>query len=448
MRSMTAFGRGCRSIDVDDGDVGEFVWEIRTVNHRHLELGLRLPEALQHLDVTLRNRIGQALHRGKVDARLHWLRADAGADRLQVNEHRLQAIGEALAIVRQRIPDVAVDAMQILAWPGVLDRARPDPASSRLDTLAQAALDDALTALIAQREREGAELANEIERRAVAVLAQVAVVRRRRPLVLTALREKQLARLAELPVPHDEARLAQELVHAAQRLDVDEELARLDTHVAEMRTAMAEGGPIGRRLDFLLQEFNREANTLAAKAADSETTAAAITLKVLIEQMREREGGGGCRTSNSVRDSSSRRPDWPPPPEPYEPRRKNPIESILFALPVIMLVAGVYLFYRGEGAESAGAPLLEHSVSLSGVFAGLSVVQSGGEGRHYLWFDSQERRRGPRVTALQASALSVLDTGDPIDVRMAPHVEGSTTLWAWRVDHQGEVLFDDSRQEQ
>ena len=142
--------------------------------------------------------------------------------------------------------------------------------------------------------------------------------------------------------------------------------------------------------------------------------------------------------------SPPKRPAWPPPPEPYVSQRRNPIESILFALPVIMLLTGVYLFYRGEGAESTGLPLFEHSIAVSGTFAGLSVVQSGGEGRHYLWFDSDSRRRGPRLTALQARALSVLDTGDTIEVRMAPHVEGSSTLWAWRVAHRGEVLYEES----
>ena len=287
MRSMTAFGRSCRPVDAEGIEAGELVWEIRTVNHRHLESSLRLPDALQHLDAALRARLGRALHRGKVDARLQWLGADVAAGRLQVNEELLQSIGKALVTVRQRIPDASVDAVQVLAWPGLLQSVRSDIPSSRLDGLAVATLDDALTMLIAQRDREGAELAGEIERRAVAVLEQVDLIRQRRPLVLAAMREKLLTRLAELAVPHDEARLAQELVHAAQRLDVDEELARLDTHVLELRHTMVDAGPVGRRLDFLLQEFNREANTLAAKAADSDTTAATITLKVLIEQMRE-----------------------------------------------------------------------------------------------------------------------------------------------------------------
>ncbi len=141
--------------------------------------------------------------------------------------------------------------------------------------------------------------------------------------------------------------------------------------------------------------------------------------------------------------TSVKRPyQWPPPPEPYVPVRKNPVHSVITALPVIMLLAGLYLFYRQEGAETGGEALLAQSVEVDGAFEGLSSVTSGGDGRHYLWFISEERRRGPRVTAEQARALEVLMKGDRLTVSMAPHVDGSRTLWAWKVLRGSELIFD------
>lgn len=145
---------------------------------------------------------------------------------------------------------------------------------------------------------------------------------------------------------------------------------------------------------------------------------------------------------NAVKKATGKRYQWPPPPEPYVPTRKHPVQSIVTALPVIMLLAGLFLFYRHESAEVDGAPLVERTQQIDGRFEGLSSVASGGEGRHYLWVLTDERRRGPRVTAAQARRLATLEKGDRLQVFMAPHVAGSKTLWAWKVVHQGKALID------
>ncbi len=287
MQGMTAFGTQSAMVHDDGQPRGTLVWELRSVNHRYLDITLRLPERWHSLEADARQRIGARLQRGKLEARLHW--HGTGDDDVGVRLHAptLLALSEAIASVRLQVPDAAVDAMQVLAWPGVVDRAGEQSLPSQSTAVALGALDTALADLVAQREREGAGLAELLAARAGEVLTLVRQVRSRLPAVLLALREKQLARLADLAMPHDTARLEQELVHAAQRMDVDEELSRLEAHVGELCHALERVEPVGRRLDFLMQEFNREANTLASKAADAETTAAAVELKVLIEQMRE-----------------------------------------------------------------------------------------------------------------------------------------------------------------
>lgn len=139
---------------------------------------------------------------------------------------------------------------------------------------------------------------------------------------------------------------------------------------------------------------------------------------------------------------AKKRYEWPPPSAPYVPVRKNPIQSIITSLPVIMLLAGLYLFYRHEGAETGGEPLFAQTEEIRGEFEGLSSVASGGEGRHYLWVITDERRRGPRITADEARRLAILEQGDRVTVFMAPHVKGSRTLWAWKVVRGGETLID------
>lgn len=287
MRSMTAFGNHAATLNSDCKPPGELVWELRSVNHRYLDVTCRLPEHWQALEPEARRRIGARVQRGKLEARLHWRDAGNGRTSIELHTATLHALGDAIARVRQQVPDATVDVMHVLAWPGVVDTASRLHVAPELETAALDGLERALADLVAQRQREGDALATLLDTRAGDILALVQRLRTKLPDVLRVLREKQLARLAELDLPHDSARLEQELVYAAQRLDIDEELTRLEAHVSELRHSLTRDEPVGRRLDFLMQEFNREANTLSSKAADSESTAVAVELKVLIEQMRE-----------------------------------------------------------------------------------------------------------------------------------------------------------------
>lgn len=287
MRSMTAFGIRSVSVQLDDQPPCELSWELRSVNHRYLDVSLRLPDGCLALETEVRRRIGGQLQRGKLEARLHWQDRSAADARLRLHEPTLQALAEAISTVREQLPAASVDALRLLAWPGVVATAERQVMSPALEAAALTALDAALADLVAQREREGQALAAVLGARASDILALLQQVHARLPEVRRMLRERQLARLAALAAPHDESRLEQELLHAAQRLDVDEELSRIEAHVEELRRSLASSDAVGRRLDFLMQEFNREANTLASKAADSVTSTLAVELKVLIEQMRE-----------------------------------------------------------------------------------------------------------------------------------------------------------------
>lgn len=281
MQSMTGYGRAQRPLE-------SLVvhCELRTVNHRFLELALRLPEELRELEPQIRQRASAVLQRGKLDLQYRLERAagDTAEAPLELAPTALVRLAEAMAAL-DSIRTQAPTALDVLRWPGVL-RQRPLDGEA-LAAAALAALDEALGALREHREREGARLRELLEARLVDVAGQVQLLRARRPQVLQAQRERLTARLAELAVEAEPARLEQELVLLAQRLDIAEELDRLDSHVTEMRRALAGTAPVGRRLDFLLQEFNREANTIASKSQDADSTRAAVELKVLIEQMRE-----------------------------------------------------------------------------------------------------------------------------------------------------------------
>ncbi len=280
IRSMTGFARA-----EQDAEFGQLVLELRTVNHRYLDIMLRLPEELRVADNALRERIRRRLARGKVDCTVRFQPA-TGADSLQVDEPRAQALIRTLEQVEEWMKNPArIPAIEILRWPGVLQEQPLD--QDALVAALTALLDQALDRLIAVREQEGARLREFLLQRLARVAEIVEQVRARRVAVVQAIRDKMLARLRELQLDVDEGRLEQELALIAQKLDVEEELDRLQAHVAAARQALDGDEPVGRRLDFLMQEFNREANTLSAKAADSETTRAAVELKVLIEQMRE-----------------------------------------------------------------------------------------------------------------------------------------------------------------
>ncbi|HEQ0006487.1 TPA: YicC family protein [Pseudomonas aeruginosa] len=276
VHSMTAFARVEQA-----GTHGTLSWELRSVNHRYLEPHLRLPDAFRDLEGAVREALRQGLSRGKVECTLRFAEETAGKS-LQVDQERarqLVAAAEGVAaLIRQPAP---LDPLAVLAWPGVLVADSADPQA--LNAAALEAFGQALEQLKAGRSREGLELAKLLNDRLDAMLVEVGNLRELVPTMLANQRQKILDRFAEL----DPQRLEQELVLLAQKSDVAEELDRLATHVGEVRRVLKAGGAAGRRLDFLMQELNREANTLGSKAFDPRSTQAAVNLKVLIEQMRE-----------------------------------------------------------------------------------------------------------------------------------------------------------------
>ncbi|KTF39599.1 YicC/YloC family endoribonuclease [Xanthomonas translucens] len=279
IRSMTAFA-GAERIT----PWGTLGCELRSVNHRFLEMGVRLPEELRALEPQLRERLAARISRGKLDLMLR-LRAPDAAQMLAVNE----PLVEQLAVLAQRLgarfPQLQVQFADLLQLPGVLQGQAVDPAA--LQAQALELLDEALAEFVAAREREGGKLAAAIVERVDAVERIAAEVKQLIPAIRDGQRAKLAARLADLPHPVDPGRAEQELVLWLQKLDVDEELDRLDSHIKEIRRVLRQPEPAGRRLDFLLQEFNREANTLGSKSVDSRTSNAAVELKVLIDQIRE-----------------------------------------------------------------------------------------------------------------------------------------------------------------
>jgi len=281
LRSMTAFARREAR-----ADWGAAVWELRSVNHRYLEAFVRLPEDLRALEPEVRARIAERVRRGKVECNLRFQPAADAVGALRVNRALAEQVARASREVDQLLYNPApVHSLDVLRWPGVIETDAPDA-----EALAKALLgllDQAVADLVATRAREGTRVRGLIEARLGEMDPIIAGVRGRAPGLVTAARERLHQRLAELRAEVDGQRLEQEIVLYAQRVDVSEELDRLSMHVDEVRRVLAEGGAVGRRLDFLMQELNREANTLGSKSADAETTRAAVDLKVLIEQMRE-----------------------------------------------------------------------------------------------------------------------------------------------------------------
>ncbi|KAB2900667.1 MAG: YicC family protein [Dokdonella sp.] len=280
LRSMTAFA----SADSDTAH-GTLSIEMRSVNHRYLELGLRLPDELRVLEAQIRERVATRLARGKVDLGLRFRPAQGEAAAIAIDEAYVARLADTAQTLAAKFPQLNVDFVSLMNWPGVLlDR------DSDLDALRAAALklvDCALDDMLATREREGARLGGFLRERLDTIEGLVGEVRAHLPEVRAALRARFETRLAELKQPLEPGRLEQEVVLQLQRIDVDEELDRLGAHVAEARRVLLLREAVGRRLDFLMQEFNREANTLGSKAADPRTTKVAVELKVLIEQMRE-----------------------------------------------------------------------------------------------------------------------------------------------------------------
>nr|MBO2512489.1 YicC family protein [Gammaproteobacteria bacterium] len=261
-------------------------WELRSVNHRFLDLGIRLPDELRALEPECREIVAARVRRGKVDCVLKIGVEDEAAANTELDPAALDELYALAERVRQRFADARpLSVIDVLRWPGVLKERRIDAAE--LATPAKRALEEAAAALEAARAREGERLAQLLEERSRAILE---LVDRVRPYVAGAeerYRKKLEERLAKLDVQAQPERLEQELVLVAQRFDVSEEVDRLAAHVAEVRSVLERAEPIGRRLDFLLQEMNREANTLGSKSQDEDLTRTAVELKVLIEQMRE-----------------------------------------------------------------------------------------------------------------------------------------------------------------
>ncbi len=281
IRSMTSFAR-CEA----QGEWGSMQLELRSVNHRYLELNLRLPEELRVLESKIRERVNQRLGRGKVDCNMRFQPPTEQSGELSINEELVKKLAHASREVDALLYNPSpVSSLEVMQWPGVLQTPGLDEGQLRSEALIL--LDCAIDEMEQDRGREGEKLKAIILKRCDAAEEVVSAVKARLPEVLKGVRNRLQERLEELKAELDEARLEQEMVIAAQKLDVDEEMDRLETHIAEVRNVLESVKPVGRRLDFLMQELNREANTLGSKSADSETTRASVELKVLIEQMRE-----------------------------------------------------------------------------------------------------------------------------------------------------------------
>jgi uncharacterized protein (TIGR00255 family) len=281
IRSMTSFAR-CEA----QGEWGSMQLELRSVNHRYLELNLRLPEELRVLESKIRERVNQRLGRGKVDCNMRFQPPTELSGELSINEELVKKLAHASREVDALLYNPSpVSSLEVMQWPGVLQTPGLDEGQLRSEALIL--LDCAIDEMEQDRGREGEKLKAIILKRCDAAEEVVSAVKARLPEVLKGVRNRLQERLEELKAELDEARLEQEMVIAAQKLDVDEEMDRLETHIAEVRNVLESDKPVGRRLDFLMQELNREANTLGSKSADSETTRASVELKVLIEQMRE-----------------------------------------------------------------------------------------------------------------------------------------------------------------
>jgi uncharacterized protein (TIGR00255 family) len=276
--SMTAFARR-ESIGIS--------WEIRSVNHRYLDHSFKIPDQFRSIEIALRNLLKQQLSRGKVDCLLRLNNAADVNASLQINETQVHKLRNALDQISQVFGNTApLNPLDILRFPGVIDDA-PSGDDDALLAEATTLFTQALNDLTAMRAREGKTLSLIIENRLDELAQLTAAVRLEAPIISARQKTRLVDRLAELQHEADSNRLDQELVYLAQKSDVVEELDRLDSHVEEIRSTLTESGPVGRRLDFLMQELNREANTLSSKAVAANTSIQAVELKVVIEQMRE-----------------------------------------------------------------------------------------------------------------------------------------------------------------
>ncbi|HEY8035107.1 MAG TPA: YicC/YloC family endoribonuclease [Methylobacter sp.] len=281
IRSMTAFAG-------NEAEIGDLTisCELRSVNHRYCDISLRLPDRLRFVEADLRSAIAAKISRGKVECSLSYKKQAKNGQSFIINTDAVTALLTAASSIEQRIlGPLSFSALDVLAFPGV--QQEPDIDKEQLTSGIAALVDQTLAQLVEAREREGAQLKLLIEERCIKMQSFVVLAGKRMPEVLLLIRNKLKDRITELVAQPDFDRLEQELVLLAQKLDITEELDRLETHINEVLRVLKQKDPVGRRLDFLMQELNREANTLGSKSADKEMTQIAIELKVLIEQMRE-----------------------------------------------------------------------------------------------------------------------------------------------------------------
>lgn len=281
IQSMTAFARS-----QGQGKWGNAVCEVRSINHRYLELVVRLPDTLHALEAPMRECLRNYIKRGKVECYLRYQPGDVIGAEITINTHLAQQLCQGSEVIRKFLTNVApVNPMDILQWPGILQITELDLEAIGEEVLQL--LEKALKDLVTARAREGEELKQLFLQRLESMKAEVVKVRSHMPEILQQQRKKLVERFTDAKLEFDSGRLEQEIVLFTQKIDVSEELDRIDAHISEVRHNLKHGGVIGRRLDFLMQELNREANTLGAKSTDVATTRASVELKVLIEQMRE-----------------------------------------------------------------------------------------------------------------------------------------------------------------
>lgn len=276
-KSMTAFARS---------ESGHISWEIRSVNHRYLEVGVKVPDAFRSLEIGLRNKLKARLNRGKIDCQLRIGHSQASEANLSIDEKLLEDLTGALATIIPKLETVApVNPLEVLKWPGLLSEPTEDEESIKRTVVEL--FDAALAQLIEMRSSEGAELRKIILEKLADLRSIVEQAATEAPIISARQRDKMISKLNDLKIEADPGRIEQELVIMAQKSDVAEELDRLNTHIEEVSATLDSTEAVGRRLDFLMQELNREANTLSSKAVATNTTIQAVELKVAIEQMRE-----------------------------------------------------------------------------------------------------------------------------------------------------------------
>ncbi|MGC3835052.1 YicC/YloC family endoribonuclease [Moritella viscosa] len=280
IHSMTAYAR-----KEFKGDWGTAVWEIRSVNQRYLETYIRLPEQFRGLEAVLRERFRKQLQRGKVECNLRFEASAANSGALQLNEALAEKLIESANWVSKKAGKAKLNPVDILRWPGVMEAAEKDMGELSTDLLSF--FNETLGEFLESRASEGEKLQAMLEQRLAGITEQADFVQGKMPEIIEWQRERIQKKFTDAKIELDETRVEQELILMAQKLDVAEEIDRLNAHVTETRSILKKGGACGRRLDFMMQEFNRESNTLGSKSISTDITKSAVELKVLIEQMRE-----------------------------------------------------------------------------------------------------------------------------------------------------------------